>query len=147
MFRYIRSIVSAFFLVCAAFSLATPAALAAGGGEESSSGSNKTLDLSNLVLPVENDGELINYLFVSVVITVADGHDHWDLRDRAHIIRDLILKEAHRHTVGLEGHPMELDKTKFRALLDTVFDKEVGPHSIASIEILASDSLNIFVEG
>ncbi len=143
----LRLLLSVFLITCVALMTPVNSAYAAGGEEETSSGSNKTLDLSNLVLPVEDDGKLINYLFVSVIITVADGNDHWKLREEAHILRDEILKEAHKQTVGLENHPMELDKVKFRKMLDTVFDREVGPHSIASIEILASDSLNIFIEG
>ena len=108
-----------FLLASIAASGPVAPAYAAGGGAESEGGnSNKTLDLSNLVVPVERDGELINYLFVSVVVTVNDGQDHWKLRERAHVLRDLILKETHRKTVGLEGEPMKLDEEKMKAVED-----------------------------
>lgn len=141
--------VSASLLISAAVALASavPVYAAEGGGEAKGGGSNKTLDLSNMVLPVEADGKLINYLFVSVVITLNDGFDHWQLRENAHEIRDHILKEAHRTTVGLEGRPMELDKKKLEIVLHRVFDRDVGEGSIKSIEILASDSQKIFVDG
>lgn len=124
-------------------------AFASGGGEaaESKSSSNRALDLPNLVLPVERDGELVNYLFVSANLTISDGVDLWDIREHAHVYRDLILKEAHRHTVGVEGKPMELDVDKFKALLTKVFEAKLGPGSISDIEILASDSQRLFLEG
>lgn len=136
--------------VCLGFALATlpvTPANAAGGEEAGSGNSNKTLDLSNMVLPVEQDGKLVNYLFVSAVITLNDGFDHWKLRESAHIIRDFILKEAHKTTIGLEGHPMKMDEAKFKEVVTRVFDREVGQGSIKSIEILASDSQKIFVDG
>lgn len=142
-----KAFVSLLISTAVALGTASPVYAAEGGGEASGGGSNKTLDLSNMVLPVEMDGKLVNYLFVSVVITVNDGFDHWQLRENAHVIRDHILKEAHRHTVGLDDRPMELDRNKLEAVLHTVFDKDVGEGSIKSIEILASDSQKIFVDG
>ena len=125
---------------------AGPTALAAGdaGGQGAS---NRTVDLSNIVVPVERDGELVNYLFVSAVVTIASGHDHWQARDRAHILRDHILRETHRNTVGLAGHPMELDEQRFLNAVTLVFEEEMGTGSVESIEILATDSLLVFIEG
>ena len=137
-----------FLLASVAVSGLVLPAYAAGGEAESGNGnSNKTLDLSNLVVPVEQDGKLINYLFVSVVVTVNDGQDQWKLRENAHVLRDLILKETHRETVGLEGEPMKLDEEKMKAAITKVFEKAVGHDSIKSIEIQASDSQKIFVDG
>lgn len=143
-----RSIVSALM----ALSVMTGAPFApvnAAEGEEETGGSasNKTLDLSNLVVPVELDGKLVNYLFVSVVITINDGYDHWSYRENAHVLRDLILKETHRRTVGVEGRPMELDEDKLRAAIKRVFEAQAGADSIKSIEILSSDSQKVFIDG
>lgn len=118
-------------------------AYASGGGE---SASNKTIDMSGLVLPVERDGKLINYLFVSAMITISPKYDHWEVRENAHVYRDLILKEAHRHPVGLEGKPMKLDQEAFEALVHKVFDEELGPDSVSEIEIMAVDSQKIFLD-
>ena len=90
-----KFILPMFLLASIAASGPVAPAYAAGGGAESEGGnSNKTLDLSNLVVPVERDGELINYLFVSVVVTVNDGQDHWKLRERAHVLRDVLDRPA-----------------------------------------------------
>ena len=138
-----------FGLTLIAGAVATPLGVAFAAEEEASSGaaSNKTLAFSNLVVPVERDGKLVNYLFVSSIVTINDGFDHWEIREKAHVFRDLILKEVHRETVGLQGHPMDLDEEKFKAAVINVFDREVGIGCVRSIEIQASDSLKLFLEG
>ncbi|HBJ94753.1 MAG TPA: hypothetical protein DDZ43_17895 [Hyphomonadaceae bacterium] len=90
---------------------------------------------------------MINYLFVSAVVTIASGHDHWGARDRAHIIRDGILRAAHRTPVGLAGHPMELDEQQYLDIVRMVVEEEMGEGSVESIEILATDSQLVFIEG
>lgn len=117
----------------------------AAGGEKSAS--NKTIDLSGLVLPVERDGKLVNYLFVSAMVTISAEYDHWEVREHAHEFRDMILKEAHKSTVGLDGKPMQLDQKAFEALIKKVFDKKLGPNSVSHIEIIAVDSQKIFLDG
>lgn len=141
-----------FRLLCASLVtlslLSTPvgmSAYASGGNSESKS--NRTIDLSGLVLPVEQDGKLINYLFVSVMVSISPKYDHWEVRENAHIYRDRILKEAHRNPVGLEGYPMRLDEDAFNDLMTGVFDGMLGPDSIDNIEIMAVDSQKVFLDG
>ena len=147
-FRHIASVV--LFAVASPVMMPVAPVFASGGSSEGASSdaaNNKALDLSGLVLPVERDGELINYLFVSAIVTISDTYDHWTVRERAHVYRDLVLKEAHETTVGLEGHPMEIDQPAFEALIHKVFDSELGPGSVTSIEITAVDSQKIFIGG
>ncbi len=141
----IRTFFAVIFFAGVSFG-AGPAAFAA-GDEGGQGGSNRTVDLSNIVVPVERDGELINYLFVSAVVTIASGYDHWGARESAHIIRDGILRAAHRNPVGLTGHPMELDEQKYLDIVRAVIEEQMGEGSVESIEILATDSQLVFIEG
>ena len=143
--NFIRTFFAVIFFAGVSFG-AGPTAFAA-GDEGGQGGSNRTVDLSNIVVPVQRDGELINYLFVSAVVTIASGHDQWGARDRAHIIRDGILRAAHRTPVGLEGHPMELNEQRYLDIVRTVVEEEMGEGSVESIEILATDSQLVFIEG
>lgn len=138
-----------FYAFFVAFALiAAPVGMTAyAAGDAKESNSNKTIDLSGLVLPVEQDGKLINYLFVSAMVSISSKYDHWEVRENAHVYRDKILKEAHRHPVGLDGYPMRLDEDAFRELMDSVFDEMLGPESIESIEIMAVDSQKVFLDG
>lgn len=136
----------AFFVAFAL--IAAPVGMSAyAAGDAKESNSNKTIDLSGLVLPVEQDGKLINYLFVSAMVSISSKYDHWEVRENAHVYRDKILKEAHRNPIGLDGYPMRLDEKAFRELMDKVFDDMLGPESIESIEIMAVDSQKVFLDG
>ena len=109
---------------------------------------NRTLDMTGLVIPVsDSEGHLINYLFVSVLITLSEGVDHWDVREHGHVYRDLVLKEAHRTNVGIATDPMKLNKEEFEALIHRVFDKELGAHSVKALQIMGVDSQKLFVDG
>lgn len=145
--KTLRALFSAFAAVAILFvsPVTLPVAYAADNGSEQMS--NKTIDLSGLVLPVERDGKLINYLFVSAIVNIASGYDHWEVREHAHVYRDLILKEAHKAPVGLEGHAMELDVAAFEAIIRKVFDGQLGPGSVDKVEVMAVDSQKIFLEG
>lgn len=78
--------------------IAAPPAAASDGEEEVSEKEvARSLELPDLVFPVFDDEyRLHNYLFVSARMVVADGQDTWELRDQAHIIRDAILRRAHK---------------------------------------------------
>ena len=145
MMTFFRALIASLFLASGIGFASAPAMAAgdSGGG----GASNRTVDMSSLVLPVARDGELINYLFVSATVTIAGGFDHWAARENAHVLRDGILREAHRHTVGLAGHPMELNEDAFRAAVVTVFEHELGAGAVEHIDIIATDSQLVFIDG
>ncbi len=118
-----------------------------GGGEGAEENSNKTVEFAGLVLPVERDGKLVNYLFVSVQVTLSPKYDQWEVREMAHVYRDHILKEAHKTTVGLADKPMMLDEHAFEDLMKRVFDDMLGPESVAAIKIVTVDSQKVFLDG
>lgn len=122
-----------------------PAFAAESSSDETAS--NKAVDLSGLVVPVELDGKLVNYLFVSIKVVISSKYNQWDVREQAHVYRDKILRVMHKDTVGVEGRPMELDEEKFRRLIKEVFDETLGVESVDKIEIVAVDSQKIFVDG
>ncbi len=125
--------------------VAAPAFAAGDTGGETTA-KNRTIDMSGLVLPVELDGKLVNYLFVSAMIEIAPKYDHWEVRENAHVYRDALLKAAHKNTVGLEGSPMKLDTAAFEVLVSEVFDGMLGPDSVSAVEIMAVDSQQVFID-
>ena len=62
------------------------------GGEQLSS---RSMDAPYLAVPVVRDGQLVNYLFVSIRIEVAQGVDLWRTRERAHFLRDALVRASH----------------------------------------------------
>ncbi len=71
----------------------------------------RSLDLGGLVFPVfDDDGKLKNYIFVNARMLVGQGKDPWKYRERAHFVRDAVLRAAHRTSFGLKDNPAKLDE-------------------------------------
>jgi hypothetical protein len=71
----------------------------------------RSIDLGGLVFPMFDDkGKLQNYLFVNARMVVAPGKDQWKYREKAHIIRDSIVRIAHRTSFDLNGDYTKLDE-------------------------------------
>lgn len=64
------------------------------GGEEEQL-SARSMDAPYLAVPVVRDGVLVNYLFVSIRIEIAQGVDLWQTRERAHFLRDALVRASH----------------------------------------------------
>ncbi len=96
---------------------------------------NRSVELNALVLPVfDEDMQLKNYLFVNARMLVVDGKGVWNYREKAHIIRDAVLRASHRESVHLEGNYLRLDEHKAREVFlkaanevlgETAFDRMV----------------------
>jgi hypothetical protein len=65
-----------------------------GEGEQLSS---RSMDAPYLAVPVVRDGVLVNYLFVSIRVEIAQGVDLWQTRERAHFLRDALVRASHAH--------------------------------------------------
>ena len=119
-------------------------AYAAGGETEDDTSNNKTVELLGLVVPIEHEGKLINYLFLSVRLHIADGHDQWKYRDIGHILRHNILKAAHKETVGLEGNPMQIDEDRAQRVFKKALADVMGEGALKDVEFTSIDSLKVF---
>ncbi|MBI1360512.1 MAG: hypothetical protein GC155_09570 [Alphaproteobacteria bacterium] len=106
-----------FSLVLAA---CVPAALAeTGHGKEGEGKSEapesreiaRSIELRGLVFPVfEKNGKLDSYLFVNARMLVGPGKDPWKYREKAHFIRDAVIRAAHRTSFNVEGDHSKLDE-------------------------------------
>jgi hypothetical protein len=71
----------------------------------------RSVDFGGLVFPVfAKDGRLLNYLFVNARIMVGPGKDPWKYREKAHFIRDAMIRASHRTSFGMEGSPGKLNE-------------------------------------
>ena len=87
-------------------------ASAHGEGQESKDAEvARSIDLGGLAFPMfDEDGKLKNYLFVNARMLVAPGKDQWKYREKAHTIRDGIIRTAHRISFDLDGDYTKLDE-------------------------------------
>lgn len=66
-------------------------------GAESEALSSRSMDAPYLAVPVVRDGVLVNYLFVSIRVEITQGVDLWQTRERAHFLRDALVRASHAH--------------------------------------------------
>jgi hypothetical protein len=108
------------FLAAFAFLAVAPAVAAPPpSGDHGAGGSDtpderevaRSIDLGGLVFPVfTNDGKLKNYLFVNARMKVGDGKDPWKYREKAHFIRDAVVRTAHRTSFNMKNDLTKLDE-------------------------------------
>jgi hypothetical protein len=106
--------------VLAALLAAAPAALAEPGKEGevvSKEGAPnekevaRSVELGGLVFPVFlKNGKLKGYLFANARMLVAPGKDPWKYREKAHFIRDAVIRAAHRTSFNVAGDFNKLDE-------------------------------------
>jgi len=102
-------------LIAAVLAAAAPAFASPPPKEKAESPEDKevarSVELGGLVFPVFNKtGKLENYLFVNARMLVADGKDPWKYREKAHFIRDAVIRAAHKTSFNIKGDTKKLDE-------------------------------------
>ncbi|WP_022698025.1 hypothetical protein [Euryhalocaulis caribicus] len=98
------------------------------------------VEIPTLVVPVFEDGRLLNYVFVSVRLQVADGVDPWKVRGRTHYVRDAMIRAAHKQSLGADGNGRALDREKAAKVWMATANETLGGESITGIHFLTVDS-------
>lgn len=98
----------------------------------------RSMDAPYLAVPVVRDGRLVNYLFVSIRVDVAQGVDLWRTREKAHFLRDALIRAAYSQPLTNPNAPNTLDEARaiavFRAAaIQTLGERAVGRVSIVSM--------------
>jgi hypothetical protein len=128
-----RLFLAALIAFAAAPSQAAPPAPASAHGdpkETKDSEVARSIDLGGLAFPMfDDEGRLMNYLFVNARMLVAPGKDQWKYREKAHTIRDGIIRAAHRVSFDLNGDYTKLDeqlaeKECIRAANESIGEKD-----------------------
>lgn len=113
------------------------AATKEGGEEEAAATSSRSMDAPYLAVPVLRDGQLTNYLFVSLRIEIANGVDLWATREKAHFLRDALvrashstdLSDAHDTNVLNEARAIEAYRA---AAIEALGERAVGPITVVA---------------
>ncbi len=98
---------------------------------------NRSVELNAMVFPVfDKDRKLVNYLYVNARMLVADGKGVWDFREKAHIVRDVVLRAAHRESVHLEGNFTRIDEEKAEKIFIETVNRELGENAFSGMTFL-----------
>jgi hypothetical protein len=103
--------------------------------------SDRQMIAPNVITPVVRDGKLVNYLFVTVEVDFTDQANAIKLRDRAHFLRDALLKASHRAPLADPAHDDQLNRAAAEAAFRVAANESLGPENIKSVTVTGVDSL------
>lgn len=93
--------------------------------------------LATVGIPVMENGEVVNYLFLSVRINLTLTAPEGKFRDMEPYFRDAMVRLSHKTSFGMAGHSDQLDVPRFTNAMMVEWTKITGPHMIKSIDVLA----------
>lgn len=102
--------------------------------------SSRSMDAPYLAVPVVRDGVLANYLFVSVRIEIAQGVDLWRTRERAHFLRDALVRASHDHDLADPNDNNALNEPRALEVYRAAAVQALGERAVGNISIVATYS-------
>ena len=107
------------------------------GGEQHSA---RSMDAPYLAVPVVRDGQLVNYLFVSIRIEIAQGVDLWRTREQAHFLRDALVRASHSADLADPNDNNVLNEARAIEVYRAAAVQALGERAVAGVSIVASYS-------
>jgi len=108
-------------------------------GEEAAA-SSRSMDAPYLAVPVVRDGQLVNYLFVSIRIEIAPGVDLWRTRERAHFLRDALVRASHANDLSDPADNNALNDARAIAVYRAAAVEALGAQAVGGVSIVATYS-------
>ncbi|MBL8537192.1 MAG: hypothetical protein JNM59_07290 [Hyphomonadaceae bacterium] len=107
---------------------------AAEGAEENST---RSMDAPYLAVPVVRDGQLANYLFVSLRIEIQNGVDLWRTREQAHFLRDALVRASHSTDLADPTNNNALNEARALEVYRAAAIQALGERAVGRISIVA----------
>lgn len=111
-----------------------------GGEGEEAAASSRSMDAPYLAVPVVRNGQLVNYLFVSIRIEIAPGVDLWRTRERAHFLRDALVRASHANDLSDPEDNNALNDARAIAVYHAAAVEALGAQAVGAISIVATYS-------
>jgi hypothetical protein len=111
-----------------------------GETEEGAQTSARSMDAPYLAVPVIREGQLVNYLFVSIRIEIAQGVDLWRTRERAHFLRDALVRASHAADLADPHDNNALNEARAIEVYRAAAIQALGERAVGPITIVATYS-------
>lgn len=111
-----------------------------GEAEEGAQTSARSMDAPYLAVPVVRNGNLVNYLFVSIRIEIAQGVDLWRTRERAHFLRDALVRASHSNDLVDPNDSNALNEARALEVYRAAAIQALGENAVGPITIVATYS-------
>jgi hypothetical protein len=96
------------------------------------------VNVSPVAAPIVLNGQLINYIFVTLRVDLAPNVDALRMRDREPYFRDAFVRAAHRHPFVKSGDYTHVDEQALKTVMMGEFARITGAHVVTGIEILSA---------
>ena len=100
----------------------------------------RTLAAPYLAVPVVRDGQLVNYLFVSIRIQIAPGVDLWRTRERAQFLRDALVRAGHANALADPNDINALNQPLAIQVYRQAAAQTLGAQAVAGVTIVSTYS-------
>jgi len=107
------------------------------GGEQLSS---RSMDAPYLAVPVVREGRLVNYLFVSIRIEISPNVDLWRTRERAHFLRDALVRASHSADLADPANHNALNEARALDVYRAAAVQALGERAVRAVSIVAVHS-------
>lgn len=102
--------------------------------------SSRSMDAPYLAVPVIRDGQLVNYLFVSIRIEIQNGVDLWRTREQAHFLRDALVRASHGTDLASAEDNNALNEARAIEVYRAAAIQALGERAVGQITIVATYS-------
>ncbi|MCL4713936.1 MAG: hypothetical protein KJZ75_03430 [Hyphomonadaceae bacterium] len=109
-------------------------------GEAAAELSSRSMDVPYLAVPVVRNEMLVNYLFVSVRVEIAQGVDLWRTREQAHFLRDALVRASHATDLSDPDDTNLLNESRAIEAYRAAAIQALGERAIGGVTIVASYS-------
>jgi len=110
------------------------------GGEGGEALSSRSMDAPYLAVPVIRDGVLVNYLFVSLRLEIAQGVDLWRTREQAHFLRDALVRASHANDLSDPADINVLNQARAIEIYHAAAVEALGERAVGAVTIVATYS-------
>lgn len=106
----------------------------------SEAATSRTMDAAYIAVPVVRSGQLVNYIFVSLRVDVSPAVDLWRTRERAHFLRDALIRAAHASDLASPARDDQLNTPVALAAFRAAAAQALGANAVRNITIVATNS-------
>lgn len=109
--------------------------------KSSSDDGSRAIEVASVPAPVFADGKLLNYFFITVHVVVADGQSVVKLRERAHFVRDALVRGLHATSIASAATFDQVDEATLKAVVAAAAKQALGEKAVGRVEIIHAEPL------
>ncbi|MBX9614538.1 MAG: hypothetical protein K2X25_02985 [Caulobacteraceae bacterium] len=114
---------------------AAATASSASAGEPAAPKPVLPLDIAGIGLPIISEGRIRNYVFVTVRLTLGEGHTPDSLKSKVPYFRDALVRAAYRTPFVVANDWTRINDAAVNAMLMAAAPTLAGPGAVTRVEV------------